>query len=192
MHKHLFTLLIAMFTLFSTACARTKGGEAPAAPAEGQRILVAYFSCTGHTASAARRIAALAGGDLYEIKPAKAYTAADLNWENDRSRSSLEMTDDKSRPALGGKALDTKDYDVIFLGYPIWWDLAPRLINTFLETHDLKGKRVIPFATSGSSSITHSADMLRTAYPAITWGKGLLMNDVSDARLKSWVAESLK
>ena len=98
---------------------------------------------------------------LYAITPAQSYTPADLDWNNSQSRSSVEMNDPKSRPALKGKKENIADYDVIFIGYPIWWNLAPRIINTFIESHDLKGKTVIPFATSGSSAITGSAAALK-------------------------------
>lgn len=103
----------------------------------GKKILVAYFSCTGTTEKVAIVIAKETGGKLYRITPAKAYTSADLDWNNKSSRSSVEMADEKSRPALRGEIIDLKDYDVIFLGYPIWWNLCPRPVNTFLEKQEL-------------------------------------------------------
>ena len=127
----------------------TLGGTLRAQTAEsGKKILVAYFSCTGTTERVAAAIAKETGGALYRITLADAYTSADLDWQNKKSRSSVEMADDKSRPALGGEAIDPKDYDVIFIGYPIWWDLCPRPVNTFLEKYDFSGKTIIPFATS--------------------------------------------
>lgn len=141
-----------------------------------KKILVAYFSCTGTTERVADAIAQAVSGKLYRITPAAAYTSADLNWNNKASRSSVEMADETSRPALGGETLNLQDYDVVFLGYPIWWDLCPRPVNTFLEKYDFSGKTVIPFATSGGSSIAHSVRQLRKLYPNVTWNDGKLLN----------------
>ena len=141
-----------------------------------KKILVAYFSCTGTTERVADAIAQAVSGKLYRITPAAAYTSADLNWNNKASRSSVEMADETSRPALGGETLNLQDYDVVFLGYPIWWDLCPRPVNTFLEKYDFSGKTVIPFATSGGSSIAHSVKQLRKLYPNVTWNDGKLLN----------------
>ena len=115
-------------------------------------------------------------GDLYRITPAKPYTAADLDWNDKKSRSSVEMGKDDSRPELGGEPIEVKDYDVIFLGYPIWWNLCPRLVNTFIEKYGFAGKTVIPFATSGGSSITNSVKDLMRRYPKVTWKEGRLLN----------------
>ena len=141
-----------------------------------KKILVAYFSCTGTTERVADAIAQAVSGKLYRITPAAAYTSADLNWNNKASRSSVEMADETSRPALGGETLNLQDYDVVFLGYPIWWDLCPRPVNTFLEKYDFSGKTIIPFATSGGSSITGSVKQLRKLYPKIEWQAGRLCN----------------
>ena len=141
-----------------------------------KKILVAYFSCTGTTEKVATAIAKETGGKLHRITPATAYTSADLDWNDKASRSSVEMADDKSRPALGGETIELKDYDVVFLGYPIWWDLCPRPVNTFLEKYDFSGKTVIPFATSGGSSIAHSVRQLRKLYPNVIWNDGKLLN----------------
>lgn len=141
-----------------------------------KKILVAYFSCTGTTERVADAIAQAVSGKLYRITPAAAYTSADLNWNNKASRSSVEMADETSRPALGGETLNLQDYDVVFLGYPIWWDLCPRPVNTFLEKYDFSGKTVIPFATSGGSSIAHSVRQLRKLYPNVIWNDGKLLN----------------
>ena len=147
--------------------------------------LVAYFSASGVTAEAAKNLAKAADADLYEIKPAQPYTRADLDWTNKKSRSSVEMADEKSRPALGGETIDLKDYDVVFLGYPIWWDLCPRPVNTFLEKYDFAGKTVIPFATSGGSSITGSVKQLKKLYPKIEWKEGRLFNG-GTANVAGW------
>ena len=151
------------------------------------KVLVAYFSATGTTARAAQKVATATGGELYAITPAQPYTDADLDWNDKQSRSSVEMNDPKARPALGGKRLDVSGYDVVFIGYPIWWDLAPRIINTFIESHDLKGKTVVPFATSGSSSITGSAATLKRSYPALNWKEGRLLNRADEKTIRTWI-----
>lgn len=115
------------------------------------KALVAYFSCSGVTKRVAKMIAQNVGGDLYEIKPAIPYTLADLNWNDKNSRSSIEMKDKSSRPAIAGQVENMEEYDVVFVGFPIWWYVAPTIINTFLESYDFSGKTIIPFATSGGS-----------------------------------------
>lgn len=152
---------------------------------------MAYFSCTGTTEKVANGIAEAVGGRLYRITPAEPYTAADLDWHDRKSRSSVEMADDKSRPALGGEKIDMKDYDVVFVGYPIWWDLCPRPVNTFLEKYDFAGKRVIPFATSGGSSITNSVRVLRGLYPEIEWKEGRLWNG-GGKQVGDWAREVIE
>lgn len=149
--------------------------------------LVAYFSATGTTARAAEKLANVTGGELYTITPAKSYTSADLDWNDKQSRSSVEMNDPKSRPAIKGKKENIADYDVIFIGYPIWWDLAPRVINTFIESHNLKGKTVIPFATSGGSTLAGSAAALKRSYPSLNWKEGRLLNRTDERTIREWV-----
>ena len=151
------------------------------------KILVAYFSATGVTARAAQKVAEATGGEVYAITPAKPYTDADLDWRDKQSRSSVEMNDPKARPALGGERLDVSEYDIVFIGYPIWWNQAPRLINTFIESHNLKGKTVIPFATSGGSTIAGSAATLKRSYPALEWKEGRLFNRADEKTLRTWI-----
>ena len=151
------------------------------------KILVAYFSATGVTAHAAQKVADATGGEVYAITPAKPYTDADLDWRDKQSRSSVEMNDPKARPALGGERLDVSEYDVVFIGYPIWWDQAPRLINTFIESYNLKGKTVIPFATSGGSTISGSVATLKRCYPALEWKEGCLLNRVDEKTVRTWI-----
>ncbi len=155
-----------------------------------QKILVAYFSATGTTARAARTVANISGGELYTITPEKPYTDADLNWNDKKSRSSVEMNNPKARPALGGKKLDISNYDVIFIGYPIWWNLAPRIINTFIESQEWKGKIIIPFATSGSSSITNSVAQLKQSYPNFDWKEGKLLNRADENIIRTWIQKT--
>ena len=151
------------------------------------KILVVYFSATGTTARVAERLADITNGTLCAILPVDPYTSADLDWNHTRSRSSVEMNDPKARPAVGGEKWDANDYDVIFIGYPIWWDLAPRIVNTFIESHDLKGKTLIPFATSGSSSIANSVAALKREYPALNWKEGCLLNGANEKTVRDWV-----
>lgn len=149
----------------------------------GSHILVAYFSATGTTAHAAEKVAETTGGELYAITPVKPYSSADLDWKNKQSRSSVEMNDAKSRPAIKNGKKDLSGYDIVFIGYPIWWDLAPRVINTFIESNDLKGKVVVPFATSGSSTIDNSAAALKKSYPSLDWKEGILLNNTDKETL---------
>ena len=152
------------------------------------KALVAYFSATGTTAKAARTLAKAAGADLYEIKPAISYTSADLNWMDKRSRSSVEMNDKHSRPALANMEAPVTGYDVIFLGFPIWWYMAPTIINSFLESYDFSGKTIILFATSGGSGLGKSAAGLRPSAPGARIVDGRLLNGrLSENELKSWI-----
>ena len=123
--------------------------------------LVAYFSAGGNTAALAKKLAAAASADLFEIEPAVRYTAQDLDWMNKQSRSSVEMSDYSSRPAIAGTKSDLAEYDTVYVGFPIWWYIAPTIINTFLESGDFSGKRIILFATSGGSGFGKAADNLR-------------------------------
>lgn len=140
------------------------------------KILVAYFSCSGTTREAARELAAVVNADLYEIVPEQPYTDADLNWNDRQSRSSVEMRDVTSRPAIAGRVSDMVRYDVVFIGFPVWWYIAPTIVNTFIESHDLTGKKVVPFATSGGSGIANCEKNLRKAYPEIDWCTGKMLN----------------
>ena len=139
------------------------------------KILVAYFSASGVTARAAEEIAQAVGGDLYEIRPAQPYTAADLDWTNKQSRSSLEMTDPACRPAVAGAVADMARYETVFVGFPIWWGVEPRVVDTFLEGYDFAGKVMIPFATSGGSGMPYAHRHLRSQYPELDWREGKLV-----------------
>ena len=154
--------------------------------------LVAYFSASGTTAKAAKTLANAVGADLYEIKPAVPYTSADLNWTDKRSRSSVEMNDKHSRPALADTAAPVAGHDVIFLGFPIWWYMAPTIINTFLEAYDFTGKTIVLFATSGGSGLGRSAANLKGSVPGAKILDGRLLNGrLDESDLKVW-AEGLK
>ena len=156
------------------------------------KILVAYFSASGRTAEAAKALASAAGADIYAIRPAVPYSQADLNWNDKKSRSSVEMSDKSSRPALADKNAGIAGHDTILLGFPIWWYVAPTIINTFLESYDFSGKNIVLFATSGGSGFGKAVDGLKGSVSAdtkIIEGK-LLNSKLSQAELKKWV-ESL-
>lgn len=153
------------------------------------KALVTYFSASGVTAKLAKNLAEAAGADLYEIKPAVPYTNADLNWQDKNSRSSVEMNDKSFRPAIADTDANIADYDTIFVGFPIWWYVAPTIINTFLEAYDFSGKTIILFATSGGSGMGNSAKELRLSVSdsaVIKDGKRFSAN-ASVSELKDWV-----
>lgn len=154
-----------------------------------KKILVAYFSASGTTAGVAKNLAQAAGADLYEIKPEVPYTKADLNWMDKKSRSSVEMNDKSSRPALADQDANIIDYDTILLGFPIWWYVAPTIINSFLESYDFSGKKIVLFATSGGSGFGKTVDGLKDSVAADTMiveGK-LLNRNSSVADLEKWL-----
>lgn len=154
--------------------------------------LVAYFSATGTTAKAAKALASAVDANLYEIKPAVPYSSADLNWMDKSSRSSVEMKDPHSRPALADTDAPVADYDVIFLGFPVWWYVAPTILNTFLEAYDFTGKTIVLFATSGGSGLGNSAAGLQSSASGAKIMDGRLLNGrLKESDLKSWV-EGLK
>ena len=138
--------------------------------------LVAYFSASGVTEKAAKQLAAIAGADLHEIAPAQVYTKEDLDWTNKHSRSTLEMTDPASRPELAEKKTDLSAYDVVYIGFPIWWGVAPHAVNTFIESNDLSGKKLVIFATSGGSGLAYAVDSLKKQYPGLAIQSGKLLN----------------
>lgn len=134
--------------------------------------LVAYFSATGVTRRAAEKLAKKAGADLYEIKPKEPYSSEDLNWNDKSSRSSKEMNELSSRPALVDTDAPIEDYDVIYLGFPVWWYVAPRIINTFLESYDFSGKTIVVWATSGGSGLGRTVPELEKCVPDATFIAG--------------------
>lgn len=140
------------------------------------KVLVAYFSASGVTARAAKEIAAATGGELFEIAPALPYSRADLDWTDKNSRSSVEMNDEGCRPAMKSAPPDISGFDRIFIGFPIWWYVEPRIIDTFLERVDLAGKEVVAFATSGGSGIAGAERRMRALCPEAKWQKGKLVN----------------
>lgn len=184
-------LLFAAAALISLISCSHKNSQTEAAGNPDKNILVCYFSATGTTADAARRIADITGADILEITPAARYTDADLDWRDTLSRSYIEMHNREMRPQLADSAADLGKYDVVFIGYPNWWNTAPTIINTFIESNDLSGKLVVPFMTSGGSDIVNSENELHTAYPALRWAKGMLINDASDSDISKWTESIL-
>lgn len=153
-----------------------------------KKALVAYFSASGTTKELAENLAKAINADLFEIKPAKPYTSADLDWTNKNSRSTVEMKDPSSRPEIANKIENFGDYDTIFVGFPIWWYVAPTIINTFLESYDFSGKTVVPFATSGGSSIDEAEEVLKKCCSGeTTWKHGKRLENFEVDALKKWV-----
>ena len=154
------------------------------------KTLVAYFSASGTTAKVAKKMAEVIGADLFEIKPETPYTGADLNWQNKNSRSSVEMNDRSSRPAIAVKAADMPQYDVVFVGFPVWWYREPSIIDTFMESYDFAGKTVIPFATSGGSGLGDSAaNMQKLAKGAKVVNGKRFSGSASAEELKAWAGQ---
>lgn len=152
------------------------------------KALVAYFSATGTTERAAKALADATGADLFEIAAAEPYTAADLNWNNSSSRSSVEMNDEAARPAIAQKINNMSDYDIVFVGFPVWWYVEPRIIDTFLESYDFAGKTIIPFATSGGSGLGEAPTRMAALCPGATVKRGGLLNHPSPAAIERFVA----
>lgn len=199
--KILIFLCVQAFILSVSACqsvtseAGTTSGESvqsaeetAAAPA---RALVVYFSCTGTTETAAKHAAKAIGADLYQIVPEVPYTPEDLDYGDDSSRANAEQNHDKARPGIAGIVENMEQYETIFLGYPIWWGQAPKIVSTFVESYDLSGKTIVPFCTSGSSGIGSSAENLRSLCPdTVIWLEGRRFGgNASQAEIEQWVAE---
>ncbi len=181
--KKILMMIAALLTISLSACSQADKRK----DEKGKKVLVAYFSATGVTKGVAQQLAELTGGTLHEIQPEQPYTDADLDWRNKQSRSSVEMQDLKSRPAITGKLQNMKDYDVVYVGFPIWWYTCPTIVNTFMEAYDFQGKTLIPFATSGGSSIKKACEDLKATYPSLSWKEGKLLNRASKDDLKKWV-----
>lgn len=155
--------------------------------------LVAYFSASGVTASLAKNLAAAIGADLFEIEPVIRYVKADLDWTNKKSRSSVEMNDKSSRPAVAKKLGNMSEYDEVFVGFPIWWYIAPTIVNTFLEGYDLAGKTIIPFATSGGSGMGETNEYLANSCKGAKLVEGMVFRRNAGAdELKKWAEEVVK
>ena len=180
MKKHLFILAAMMLIL--TGCSQNKNKTA--------KTLVAYFSATGNTEAVAKDLAEVTGGTLYEITPEARYTAADIDWRDTTSRCYVEMHDRAFRPAIVKSLEDADSYDVVYIGFPVWWNTAPTIVNTFIESYGFEGKTVILFATSGGSVLDQANNEFYAAYPKINWKEGRVLNRQSKEQLRNWV-ESL-
>ena len=207
--KKLFSLLLAAaMVLTMAACGTTNAGNdaadepkndaavdaADPAPTEetpegtGSKVLVVYFSATGHTKTIAEYLQAALDADLYEVVPQEPYTDADLDYNTDGCRANREQNDDSARPAISGSVEDMDGYDVVFIGYPIWWGQAPKIVYTFLESYDLSSKTIVPFCTSGSSGIDGSLGGLQALAPDADWLTGQRFSaSASAADVQSWV-----
>ncbi len=178
--KRMILSVMMLSVLLLTAFGQTKNNN-------GTKILVAYFSATGTTEAVAKDLAEVTGAALYKIKPEVKYTAADLDWRNNESRSSVEMANKNSRPSIVKDLKDADSFDVIYIGFPVWWNTAPTLINTFIETYGFEGKTVVFFATSGGSSIDKANQEFKTQYPKIDWKAGKTLNGATKTEIKAWV-----
>lgn len=204
MKKLLSLLLLPILTIVLTACgANTNSSDSNASvnteshnvsesttadANSSNHILVAYFSATGNTQAVAERLANGLHANLFNIVPAEPYTSEDLDYNNDASRTSLEMNDPASRPAIAELLNSIEQYDTIFLGYPIWWGDAPRIMSTFMESYDSSGKTIIPFCTSGSSGINQSVATLQALAEDADWRDGQRFDaDVDQTTLLEWV-----
>ena len=154
-----------------------------------KKKVVAYFSASGVRKRAAERLAKAAGADLFEIKPAVPYSQADLDWTNKKSRSSVEMGNPDSRPEIAERMENMEEYDTVFLGFPIWWYVAPTIIDTFLESYDFSGKTIVPFATSGGSGFGRTAEVLKPlCSDTAKWLPGKMLNRTSEKEMEEWVS----
>ncbi len=190
MKKTLYILVTTLAIVVAFVFLFTRKGESNMT--NNNRILVAYFSATGNTKSVADKLATAIGADLFEIVPEQPYTSEDLDWQNDNSRSSIEMGDTNSRPAIASKIDDISQYNIVFVGSPIWWGREPSIIDTFIESYDFAGKTVIPFATSGSSGIGDYGANLQALAPnaKVLTGKRFSTN-VSAEELKNWADKEM-
>ena len=191
--KKILMMMVAVLALALTACGN-KAAKNQSAETDGNadsvknpKVLVAYFSASGVTAGVAKQLAEVTGGELYQIQPEQPYTEADLDWRDKQSRSTLEMQDKTSRPAIINKLDSISQYDVIYVGFPIWWGTAPTIVNTFMESYDFSGKTVTLFATSGGSGIEQANKDFSEAYPNVNWKEGKLLNSPSRQDLEEWV-----
>ena len=151
------------------------------------KTLVAFFSATGTTERAAKALAEAAGADLFRIEPEVAYTSADLNWQDKQSRSSVEMNNERARPTIVSTVSNMGDYDTVFVGFPVWWYVEPRIVDTFLESADFAGKTIVPFATSGGSGTGRAAEHMQQIVPGAKVQAGMLLNgSLNPTSLRDW------
>ena len=187
MRKILTMLLMIAMTLLTGCGGDSAKSETPAAEAAKNTTLVAYFSCTGNTKTLAENAAIVLDADLYEIKPKVPYTAEDLDWHNEQSRSTVEMNDDSLRPEIDGTIENFAQYNTVVIAYPIWWHQAPRIIDTFVESYDWSGKKVLPICTSGGSDIGTSASYIANLAKSGDWKEGhCFFNRTAAGEVQEW------
>ena len=189
--KRLITFIITCAMTMSVMAANDDLNRNEYMNNDGNKTLVAYFSATGTTMEAATRLAKAIHADLHEIVPDVPYTSADLNWNNKNSRSSVEMADKSSRPAVASKVENMAQYNTVFVGFPIWWYIAPTIINTFLEQYDMTGKTIVPFFTSGGSGAGETLRYLKPSAPGANWVEPKNFNYMSESDIITWT-NSLK
>ena len=189
--KRLITFIITCAMTMSVMAANDDLNRNENMNNDGNKTLVAYFSATGTTMEAATRLAKVIHADLHEIVPEVPYTSADLNWNNKKSRSSVEMADKSSRPAVASKVENMAQYNTVFVGFPIWWYIAPTIINTFLEQYDMTGKTIVPFFTSGGSGAGETLKYLKPSAPGANWVEPKNFNYMSESDIITWT-NSLK
>lgn len=191
MKKVVLVFTSFFLTMFASAQnLKIDASRADSIPAAKSDFLVAFFSATGNTRKVAQDLAVAASADIWEIEPLKPYSEEDLDWRNKKSRSSIEMNDPDERPTIK-MCTDIRSYKVIFLGFPIWWGICPRIINSWIENNDLIGKIIIPFATSGSSQIAPATNYLRKTYPNYKFKDGRLLNSYPEGFLKLWSKQQI-
>ena len=189
--KKIFYILACMITgclaLCTVMTANAQNSKKNDNVMSNKKTLVAYFSATGTTMEAASKLAKVANADLHEIIPEVPYTPADLNWRDKSSRSTVEMENKSSRPAIANRVENMEQYDTVFVGYPIWWYIAPTIINTFLEQYDLTGKTVVPFFTSGGSGAGQTMKYLKPSAPGANWVDPKNLNYMGETEMKNWI-----
>lgn len=192
MRKRIFWMNLLLVFALIMGLALPAANVSAARKAKKKKVLVVYFSATGTTKGAAKKIKKATGGTLYQIKAAKPYTSADLNYDNDNCRANREQNDETVRPEIKGKVKNIRKYDVIFLGYPIWWGKEPKIIRTFLESYNLKGKKIVPFCTSGGSGISGSMKGIKASAKGAKVAKGKDLTDLSYKSVKKWAESKVK
>lgn len=190
--KRLTTIVALSITIILCACAGNKEQQGSAQQNNSEKMenkttLVAYFSATGTTKAAAEKLAEVVNADIHEIQPEQPYTDADLDWHNQQSRSSVEMKDKSSRPTIKNKVDNMDQYNTVYIGYPIWWYIAPTIINTFVEQYNLEGKTVIPFFTSGGSEAGETMKYLTPSAPKANWKDPINLTGKSKEEIKKLV-----
>lgn len=185
--QFLFSIIAGCMALATMAACQSNNQSNEQMKETAKKSLVAYFSATGTTKAAAQKLAAAAGADIFEIAPETPYTAADLDWKDKQSRSSVVMSDKSSRPAISGMVENMAQYDTVYVGFPIWWYIAPTIVNTFVEQYDLSGKTVIPFFTSGGSEAGETLKYLTPSAPNAHWLEPKNMNGMEADAIQAWV-----